>query len=257
MMQGRGALAAAQFDSLLVLQVGLEPQFISAGLISLVMQNREKDATAIFAELSEDVKRKVCHSNTLQDAPFCTDFTVPEPTDTTLARELVGMYINDQAIRGNLLQDIIDRYGIEPDSMARLKVFSMVDGPNRERLSEIIANRGFPTLELVGRDAMRGVFLIIQHADQNPEWQKAQLPLVKAAVETDDMRGQDYAYLYDRIRVNAGLPQRYGTQFARVDLANGVAELAETEDPANLNDRRKEIGLMPIEMYRKLMLGIQ
>lgn len=38
----------------------------------------------------------------------------------------------------------------------------------------------------------------------------------------------------------------------------GQYELAETEDIENLNKRRMEIGMMPIEMYKEFMLkGMQ
>jgi hypothetical protein len=74
------------------------------------------------------------------------------------------------------------------------------------------------------------------------------------AVKKGDMDGQSYAYLYDRIKMNSGEKQLYGTQFADVDAVNGTVTLAETEDMDNLDHRRMEIGMMPIEMYKELML---
>jgi hypothetical protein len=37
-------------------------------------------------------------------------------------------------------------------------------------------------------------------------------------------------------------------------LVNKVVELAETEDLENLDRRRMEVGMMPIEMYKEFML---
>lgn len=68
------------------------------------------------------------------------------------------------------------------------------------------------------------------------------------------MDGQSYAYLYDRIKMNSGEKQLYGTQFSDVDPENGIVTLAETEDMDNLDHRRMEIGMMPIEMYKEVMI---
>jgi hypothetical protein len=256
LMEDNDALAVMQFDSLLALGEALDPQFLSAGMASMLMQGRDEEVEEIFSTLDETTKRKTCQSNTVGGAPFCADYASLSPANSALSRKLIQLYVNDQAVRGNVMDNVMDRHNIQPDSTLIPLGMRVVDQGNREQLSTIIDEFGFPTLELVGRDAMRGVFLIIQHADRDPAWQKAQLPFVEAAVEAGDMDGQDYAYLYDRIQVNSGLPQRYGTQFARVDLGSGVAELAETEDPDNLDARRRSMGLMPIEMYRKLMLSV-
>ena len=50
------------------------------------------------------------------------------------------------------------------------------------------------------KDAMHGIFLMIQHSDGDKEWQKSQLSNIEKAVKEGDMDGQSYAYLYDRIK---------------------------------------------------------
>jgi hypothetical protein len=83
---------------------------------------------------------------------------------------------------------------------------------------------------------------------------KISTPNIEKAVKKGDMDGQSYAYLYDRIQINSGERQLYGTQFAKVDSSNKTVELAETEDLENLDRRRMEVGMMPIEMYKEFML---
>ena len=129
-----------------------------------------------------------------------------------------------------------------------------VDEKNRNRLKEIIAEFGFPGKKMVGKEAMQGIFLIIQHSDGDKEWQKSQLKNIEEAVKNGDMDGQSYAYLYDRIKLNGGEKQLYGTQFVKVDPINKIVELADTEHPENLDKRRMEVGMMPIEMYKRFML---
>jgi hypothetical protein len=101
---------------------------------------------------------------------------------------------------------------------------------------------------------MYGVFLMLQHSDGDKEWQKSQLPNIEKAVKKGDLQGQSYAYLYDRIKINSGEKQLYGSQFSKVDPVIKSVELAETEDLENLDNRRREMGMMPIEMYKRLML---
>ena len=121
---------------------------------------------------------------------------------------------------------------------------------NQDRLKEIIQEFGFSTRKLIGKDAMRGVFLLIQHADG----QKEQLINIELGAKKADFSKVDYAYLYDRIQVNSGEAQRYGSQFATVNRKNQIAKLRDTADLPNLNKRRSEMGMMPIEMYKRMIL---
>jgi hypothetical protein len=166
------------------------------------------------------------------------------------------MYVDDQASRGNLMQDLINKYKIDSTNISQDQGI-IVDKNNRDRLKEIIEEFGFPTRELVGLDAMKGVFFIIQHSDEDKDWQKLQLLNIEKAVAKGDMDGQNFAYLYDRIKINNGEKQLYGTQFANVDPINKIVELAETEDLETLDRRRMEMGMMPIQMYKDIILKFQ
>ena len=61
-------------------------------------------------------------------------------------------------------------------------------------------------------------------------------------------------YLYDRIKINEGKKQRFGTQFSNVDPLSETVVLAEIENLEDLDVRRMEVGMMPIEMYKEFML---
>jgi hypothetical protein len=167
--------------------------------------------------------------------------------------ELIKMYIADQAVRGNLMEAVIEKYNIKKDEITS-EDGATIDERNRNRLKEIIQEYGFPTKEMVGKDAMHGIFLIIQHADMDKEWQKSQLPNIEKSVKKGDMDGQSYAYLYDRIKINSGEKQLYGTQFSNVDPINKTVTLAETENIEDLDRRRMDVGMMPIDMYKEIML---
>ena len=52
-----------------------------------------------------------------------------------------------------------------------------------------------------------------------------------------------YATMYDRLQVLKGLPQRYGTQYRRVEGTEEEYELFPLEDAAMVDKWRDELGL--------------
>lgn len=168
--------------------------------------------------------------------------------------EILNNFVDKQGDDIFTMDDLVLKHNIDG---SRFKAISMglVDEQNRDRLKEIINEYGFPTEKLIGKEAMHGVWAIIQHADGDKDWQKSMLPYVELGVSNGEFSKNDYAYLYDRIQVNHGLPQRYGSQFEKVDRLNKIAELRETEDLKNLDNRRREMDMMPIELYKQYMLS--
>ena len=63
-----------------------------------------------------------------------------------------------------------------------------------------------------------------------------------------EVAARDIAFLTDRVLVAQGKPQRYGTQGV---MENGKAVVKNVEDRDNLDKRRKELGLPPIDQYLK------
>ena len=59
------------------------------------------------------------------------------------------------------------------------------------------------------------VWLLAQHADDTPSLQARVLDLLAPFKEAGEPRSEYYAYLFDRMAVNSGRPQRYGTQFCQ------------------------------------------
>jgi hypothetical protein len=78
------------------------------------------------------------------------------------------------------------------------------------------------------------------------EMQQRFLPTLEKAARSDDASMADYTMLYDRVQMNLGKPQCFGSQ---VKCENGKAVLYSVEDPAGLDARRKELSLPPISEY--------
>ncbi|WP_457653853.1 DUF6624 domain-containing protein [Rhodocaloribacter sp.] len=112
-----------------------------------------------------------------------------------------------------------------------------------ERLSAILDAHGWPGRSLVGEKAADAAWLILQHAISQPSLQRRALELLSAAAASGDVPPVQVAMLEDRIRVNEGRPQRYGTQFDW-DEHGRLSPLPIEE--GDVDERRREVGLGPL-----------
>jgi hypothetical protein len=97
---------------------------------------------------------------------------------------------------------------------------------------------------LAGEDGAEAAWLIVQHAISLPDFQRKCLALIREAVEKGDAEPYQAAYLYDRICLFEGRPQRYGTQSDWNE--RGEMEISDLEDEDKVNDFRREVGLEPL-----------
>jgi len=88
-------------------------------------------------------------------------------------------------------------------------------------------------------------WILVQHADDHPDFQAEVLERMEAYLDNEGVRPRDYAYLFDRVAVNTGQLQRYGTQPANQCNADGSLDLQPVEDIETLDERRAGIGLGP------------
>ncbi|CAN5169336.1 hypothetical protein BH09DEP1_BH09DEP1_6720 [soil metagenome] len=78
------------------------------------------------------------------------------------------------------------------------------------RLKLIIGKFGWPTKKNFGKKSAQGACIIALHADHDPKSQKKALKHLGKLRDTISL--QNYAYLFDKILVNQGKPQHFGTQ---------------------------------------------
>ena len=133
---------------------------------------------------------------------------------------------------------------------AGLKIIA-IDKKNTRRAKEIIKKYGWPGFDLVGEKAGHMFWLIVQHADLNPEFQKQSLKLLMQAVKNKQALPSDGALLTDRVLVREGKKQIYGTQFHRDKNLNLVPR--PIKDIKNLDKLRKSVELGPFKEYQKKM----
>ena len=251
-------LAVEQFDSLRQCPDHIEEKFWAMGLSSLKRTGATEKFQTVLEGLDHDEMQQLydqgVFTDELDNVAGFTPVPPPPPTHPELRIELLKMYIDDQYCRGNLMNNVLQELGMEnyqPNEGGMVEV----DQQNRTRLQGIMEEHGFPTKAMVGKSGMEGVFLVIQHAGNDKEWQRSQLPNVKAAFERGELEGQHYALLYDRVMLGQGEKQLYGTQIIDVDPINKKVVLDSLEDPTHLDQRRMELGMSPISLYKKIVVG--
>ena len=241
-----------QFDSLLIVSDRIDRKFLISGLEIKSKLNKTKEVTELLNRQDEEILSDLCQQKFLKGLTPCFGLPKENPKNKQLQLELVKMYINDQYIRLNLMNNLLEKYNLIKSEVIIDSFGINTDERNEDGLKEIIKEFQFPTKELVGKDGMEAVFNIIQHSEKG--WQNSQLINVEKAVRNGDMDGANYAFLYDRIKVLNGEKQLYGTQVSKIEPINQTVQLFDTEDLENLDKRRREVGMMPIEMYKRIAL---
>ncbi|MDF0706458.1 MAG: DUF6624 domain-containing protein [Bacteroidota bacterium] len=123
---------------------------------------------------------------------------------------------------------------------------------HQKRLTQIFDKHGFVGFDLAGENGSNNFWLMVQHSDHAPDFQKKVLQQMKIAVDHNNASPSNYGLLVDRVNLNTGLPQVYGTQVDyRFDVCQAFPK--NLKDSANVNQRRSEIGLPPLEEYLNRM----
>ena len=163
--------------------------------------------------------------------------------DKQLAHTYSAMLKDDQALRGRYIKILRqenrgDRVDAKEKDRLEATIFN-TDTANQEKLDQLILECGWPGKLDVNR-ATFSAFIIIQHAPL--DYQLKYFERVKAANLRGEIPSDKFAWLVDRILVEQGKPQLYGTEFDY-----GSNEVAPIADLANLDRRRAAMGLPPMD----------
>ncbi|MEV6283595.1 DUF4135 domain-containing protein [Kribbella sp. NPDC051770] len=110
-------------------------------------------------------------------------------------------------------------------------------------LQQVIDEHGWPGPLLVGEEAAEAACRLVQHLEDQADFQRTCLDLCTAAV---DVPRRHVAYLTDALHLTEGRPQLYGTKFEAVD---GELVPCPLHEPDTVDDRRRALGLEPIADY--------
>ena len=163
-------------------------------------------------------------------------------------RKAIVEWMKKHGSNGNVLEG-----GLSPEQKADFEKLTAemtsADKENTNWLKNVIEKHGWPTNTMVGKDGATATWLLVQHADADPKFQRQCLDLM-SKLPKKEVSQADFAYLTDRVLLAEGKKQVYGTQFVNVD---GELQPQPLEDEANVDKRRKEVGLPPLAEYAKSM----
>jgi len=201
----------------------------------------------------EDLKRLNEYRKQVKLSPFASQQIEEledrqKHLDMNLVSTLSDIHYKDQSLR---LQTAIleEKFGFDSDQVQshRTKI-QLADSANLVYIKNLIDNRGWIGKDIIGFKGNKTLSLVIQHSDL--ETQLKYLPVLKVAVDKGMARGQDLALLKDRIAVAQGSPQIYGSQ-VQMDEKTGEFFVLPILDPKNVDKRRKNVGLGPLNAYLK------
>lgn len=175
-----------------------------------------------------------------------TKVNTGEKENEILVAILDSIYYEDQKYR-NLLVEIEKKFGGESDEVKSLwKIINEKDSLNQIVVKNILDENGWLGVDVVGEKGNSTLFLVIQHSDLAT--QEKYLPMMRQAVQEGNAFSKDLAYLEDRVALANGEKQIYGTQVER-NKETGEYYAPFLIDPENVDKRRAEVGLFPLEIY--------
>ncbi len=170
------------------------------------------------------------------------------PLDPDLGMRIIAMAMADQEARNRLVGAM--QRNDQPAMQIAMGDMMREDRLNGAEMKRIVASVGWPTYTRVGRKAGHMAWLIVQHQDADPAFQRHCLKLMEPLVAKGEVSGTDFAYLTDRVAINTGGMQIYGTQMS---LVNGKAVPTRLRDPRRVDERRRQVGLGPLDGYQRLI----
>ncbi|HLP37975.1 DUF6624 domain-containing protein [Lacibacter sp.] len=166
--------------------------------------------------------------------------------DKPLVALLDSIYEEDQKYRQQLAA-IEEKYGWESEEMKSLwKIIHEKDSLNQQNVKKILDERGWLGPDVIGHQGNQTLFLVIQHAEI--ETQEKYLPMMRVAVKKGNAKAASLALLEDRVALRKGNMQIYGSQVGR-DQETGEYYVLPLADPDNVDKRRAEVGLEPLQSY--------
>ena len=164
------------------------------------------------------------------------------PSRPDLLAELERRVAADQSARRAMLAHRGD------DDAQRAVVH--IDADNDAWLVDQFRKDGVAHAAQVGEFGLHLTWLLVQHADRQPQLQEIALKEFVHRYESGEFSADDLARLTDRVLLAQGKPQRFGTQF---DWASGKFDPRHIDDAAGVDAQRGQLGLMPLSDYACVM----
>jgi len=199
----------------------------------------------LLEEIKEDNRFDILHSLPEWKDIISRIDSLQKDEYASLRKELLNLQKEDQSIRLLLLESY-KKYGRSDAISLKIREYmKSIDSLNSVRIQHFLDVHGWLGKDKLGEDGNETLFLCIQHSDDSI-LQDKYLPILKDAVKLGNAEPWHYAFLVDRILMNKGEKQIYGTQKIISDDPT-KSYLIPLRDPDNVDKLREEIGLGAIE----------
>jgi hypothetical protein len=139
--------------------------------------------------------------------------------------------------------------GFTGTALVSMKDLSATDAQLTQELKQIVEQKGWPTIALVGIEASNAAMTVLTHSADHA-WQLQLLPTLEQLADAGKIDPSTLALVVDRELVSEGKLQRYGSQFRAVQ---GGMAMYGVEDPDQLDQRRAQAMLAPMAVYRETL----
>jgi hypothetical protein len=152
----------------------------------------------------------------------------------SLKTVLENIYDTDQGIREKLMVSKGEELGKIGYQMMQ------IDSVNQARIKPILHRYGWLPKSKVGEKASDAIFFVIQHSGF--ELMRQYFPSLKDLASKGEANPTHAAMMEDRLLVNEGKKQIYGTQATSDSSTNGKTYIWPIKNPDMVNQLRKETG---------------
>jgi hypothetical protein len=139
--------------------------------------------------------------------------------------------------------------GFSGATAVSMKELSATDAQLTLELKQIVDQKGWPTIALVGIEASNAAMTVLTHTSDHA-LQLQLLPTLEQLADAGKIDPSSLALVVDKELVAEGKLQRYGSQFKAVD---GGMAMYGVEDPDQLDQRRAKALLPPMKAYIEVL----
>jgi len=172
-----------------------------------------------------------------------------DPEILNVQTEITRLWREDQSARGAYIGlGTEDKSGADFWAHRRATAHAKLkDNASRKYIESLMDSYDWIDKKRFGSAISEHAWLLVQHADDDPELQTKALKRMEPYLESGGIKPANYAYLWDRVAVNTGRKQRYGTQPTWECDENKKLTLQPLENPETVNERRAALKMGTVE----------
>ena len=176
------------------------------------------------------------------------DTKITEEEKVKIQQDLTEIFEIDQKYAGIPPAALRDKYGNEKAWELFLEKRDSVSRLHQEKIQNLFTKYGYLGAQKIGEEAASNFWLPIQHADNDVEFQQKMLEAMKIEIDKGSKDHYRYAMLEDRILVNLGKKQRFGTQLTYNDKGQAIPKNG-LLDSTNIDSLRSAYSLPDMKEY--------